>query len=317
MPATALALSNPRAIRRFDSAIHQVACDYEAYGLADTSTDLKLTVPPEGFRQLESSKGSEDPRADRRAQHYGLMALPQRSDLVADTTRERRSLLPALRWVAVAGAVVGAVLYSNWLLEIVFTRMLPDPDLFISELAAADQPYAEWFRGCDLAAAVVLVVAAAAALVGVRGGRWSRRGWWTLGVFAVATGLDSTVWTLVCAPSSDAACAAREASGAVPIGHQLHLLSSAIVVVAAIVSLFAFVVADLRERGPAPVRRVGLFMLAALIGTSVWTGVAVAIDSADGAGEVGIAQRAELAAVAGWLIYVALRTARARMGTSS
>ena len=84
---------------------------------------------PEGFRQLASSKGSEDPRADRRAQHYGLMALPQRSDLVADTTRERRSLLPALRWVAVAGAVVGAVLYSNWLLEIVFTRMLPDPDL--------------------------------------------------------------------------------------------------------------------------------------------------------------------------------------------
>ena len=244
------------------------------------------------------------------------MALPQRSDLVADTTRERRSLLPALRWVAVAGAVVGAVLYSNWLLEIVFTRMLPDPDLFISELAAADQPYGDWFRGCDLAAAVVLVVAAAAALVGVRGGRWSRRGWWTLGVFAVATGLDSTVWTLVCAPSSDAACAAREASGAVPIGHQLHLLSSAIVVVAAIVSLFAFVVADLCERGPAPVRRVGLFMLAALIGTSVWTGVAVAIDSADGAGEVGIAQRAELAAVAGWLIYVALRTARARMGTS-
>ena len=154
-------------------------------------------------------------------------------------------------------------------------------------------------------------------VVGVRGGRWSSRGWWTLGVFAVAPGLDSTVWTLVCAPSSDAACAAREASGAVPIGHQLHLLGSAIVVVAAIVSLFAFVVADLRQRAPAPVRRVGLFMLAALIGASVWTGVAGAIDSAGGAGEVGIAQRAELAAVAGWLTYVALRTARARMGTGS
>jgi hypothetical protein len=112
-------------------------------------------------------------------------------------------------------------------------------------------------------------------------------------------------------------CAAREASGAVPIGHQLHLLGSAIVVVGAIVSLFAFVVADLRERAPAPVRRVGLFMLAALIGASVWTGVAGAIDSAGGAGEVGIAQRAELAAVAGWLTYVALRTARARMGTGS
>ncbi|WGI36051.1 hypothetical protein QDT91_29055 (plasmid) [Mycolicibacterium aubagnense] len=105
-----------------------------------------------------------------------------------------------------------------------------------------------------------------------------------------------------------------------PIGHQLHLLSSTIVVVAAIVSLFAFVLADLRERAAALVRRVGLFMLAALIGASVGTGVAVAIDSADGAGEVWIAQRAEraeLAAVAGWLTYVALRTVRARMGTNA
>ena len=100
-----------------------------------------------------------------------------------------------------------------------------------------------------------------------------------------------------------------------PIGHQLHLLSSGIVLAAAIVSLFAFVVADLRER-PAPVRRVGLFMLAALIGTAVLTGVAIVIDSADVAGVIGIAQRAELTAFAGWLIYVALRTARTRIGTS-
>jgi hypothetical protein len=240
------------------------------------------------------------------------MALPQRSDLAADTTRGRRSLLPALRWVAVGGAVVGAVLYSNWLLEIAFTRNLPDPDLFISELAAADQPHREWFRGCDLAATVVLIVAAAAALVGVRGGRWSRTGWCALAVFAVATGLDSTVWTLVCAPSSDAACAAREASGTVPIGHQLHLLSSVTGVIAAIVSLFAFVVADLSEGAPVPVRRIGVFLLAALIGTSVWTS-AVALHIADGVGEIGIAQQVELAAVAGWLIYVALRTARVRM----
>lgn len=228
---------------------------------------------------------------------HSLMALRQRADLVADTTREPRSLLPALRWVAVAGAVVGAVLYSNWLLEIVFTRTLPDPDLFISELAAADQPYGEWFRGCDLAAAAVLVVAAGAALVGVRGGRWSRGGWWAVGVFAVATAVDSTVWTLVCAPSSEAACAAREASGAVPIGHQLHLLSSGIVLVAAITSLLAFVVADVRERAPAAVRRVGLFTLAALIGTAAWTGVAILIDSAGGAGEAARRVAHRLAAV--------------------
>lgn len=240
------------------------------------------------------------------------MAVRQRSDLVADATPK----WPTLRWVAVAGAVIGAVLYSNWVLEVVFTRTLPDPDLYISELAAADQPYGEWFRRCDLAAAVVLVVAATAALVGVRNDRWSRLGWWAVVVFAVATGLDSTVWKLVCAPSSDAACAAREASGTVPIGHQLHWLSSGVALAAAIGSLLAFAVADRRECASVPVRRVGLFMLAALIGTAILTGVAIVIDSADVAGVVGIAQRAELAAFAGWLIYVALRTARARARTS-
>lgn len=235
------------------------------------------------------------------------MARPHRSDVAADRTHERRSPSATLRWIAAAGALLGAMLYSNWLLEMAFTRSLPDPDLFISELAATDQPHGEWFRGCDLAAAVILLVAAAAALVGIRRDRWSRTGWWALAVFAVTTALDSTVWTLVCAPSSDASCATREATGAVPIGHQLHLLSSVVGVLAAIVSLFAFVVVDLRQRPPG--RRVGLFLLAALIATSVWTTVAVAIDSATGIGaaEVGIAQRVQLIAIAGWLIFVAVR----------
>jgi hypothetical protein len=57
-------------------------------------------------------------------------------------------------------------------------------------------------------------------------------------------------------------------------------------------------------------------MLAALIGTAISTGVAILIDRADHVGLVGMAQRAELAAFAGWLIYVALRTARTRVGTS-
>ena len=240
--------------------------------------------------------------------------MPQRPNLVANPTRERRPSIPALRWVAVAGTTVGAVLYSNWLLEMVFTRTLPDPDLYISELAAADQPHGEWFRDLDVAAAVVLIVATVAALIGVPGGRWSRRGWVALGVFAVATAVDSSVWRLVCAPSSNAACAARESAHTVPIGHQLHWLSSGIVLVAAVVSLFAFVVADFRGRTPAPVRRTGLFVLVALSGTAVLTGIAIAIDSADGAGLVGIAQRAELVAFAGWLIYVAVRTARGRSG---
>jgi hypothetical protein len=241
------------------------------------------------------------------------MAVRPRSASVADFSQE---WLSALRWVAVAGSVAGAVLYSNWILENYFTRsLLPDPDMYISELSAADQPYGEWFRACDRACAVVLVVAAVAALISVRGSRWSKAGWGALGVFAVATGLDSTVWTLVCAPSSNAACAAREAAGTVPLSHQLHWLSSGMALAAAIASLLAFAIADFRENAPAPIRRAGLLTLVALVGTAIWTGVAILIDHTDVIGMVGVAQRAELVAFAGWLIYVAVRTARVRSAT--
>ena len=136
-------------------------------------------------------------RAVQRAHRGGLIALPRRRDVAAMSTRERRSLLTARRWVAVAGAAAGAVLYSNWLLEIVFTRRLPNPHEWISELAALDQPYGEWFRVGDRATAIICLIATAAALVGARGSRWSRIGWWMVGVFAVATALDSTVWNMV------------------------------------------------------------------------------------------------------------------------
>ena len=257
-------------------------------------------------------------RAVERAHRGGLVALPRRRDVAAMPTRERRSLLTARGWVAVAGAAAGAVLYSNWLLEIVFTRRLPNPHEWISELAALDQPHGEWFRCGDRATAIICLIAAAAALVGARGSRWSRIGWWLVGVFAVATALDSTVCNMVCAPSSNAACAAREASGAVPIGHQLHLFTSSIAVVASILSMIFFVVADSVEPTPASVRRVGRYMLAAVMTAQIWTGIEFAIDKGNASsGQVGLAEQAELIATTGWLIYVALRTAYAPTGNTS
>lgn len=213
-----------------------------------------------------------------------------------------------LQCVAVAGAALGAVLYSNWLLELVLDAGLPDADAFISELAATDQRYGVWFRGTDLGAAVVLAAAAIAGGVALPAGRWSKLGWTALGVFAVATGLEATVWSLVCAPHSDPACAAREAAGAVPVGHRLHTLSSVAGVAAAIVSLTAFTATDAGQDTPRSVRRLGQLVLAALIGASLWTVVAVVLDSTGRSGEVGIAQRAQLSAVAGWLIYLAMRS---------
>lgn len=256
-------------------------------------------------------------RALQRAHRVDLTALHQRRDVAATSTCERRTLLSARRWVAVAGTGVGAVLYSNWLLEIVFTGRLPNPHAFISELAAYDQPYGEWFRDGDRATAIVCLIAAATALVGARGGRWSRIGWWLVGVFAVGTALDSTVWNMVCAPSSDAVCAAREAAHTVPIGHELHLLSSAIAALASTLSMIVFVVADSVEPTPATVRRGGRYLLAAVLTTQIWTGIDFAIDTNARSGQVGFAEQAALIATTGWLIYVALRTVCASTASTS
>ena len=237
-----------------------------------------------------------------------------RLSTIARTTRfarfrRRFATDDALRRVAVLGTILGAVLYSNWLLEFVIDVALPDPDEFASELAAADQPYFAWFRGLDLASAGCLAAAAAAGLARPTG-RLVALGWWMLAAFAVLTVLDSSIWSLSCAPHVDALCAAREAAGTVPLGHQLHTLSSIATIVAAFGSLIPFTLADAREHVSGRVRRLGRVTLAALFVATTWTLIAVAIDDTGRDGDVGVAQRAQLLAVAGWLIYLAVRSAR-------
>jgi hypothetical protein len=217
----------------------------------------------------------------------------------------------ALWWVSIVGTVLGMVLYSNWLLEFAINNTLPDPDAFISELAAADQPYSAWFRGLDLASAGCLAAAAAAGIARSTGAL-TKLGWWMLAAFAAATVLDSSIWSLMCAPHSDALCAAREAAGAVPLGQRLHTASSIAAIVAAFASLIAFTVGDVIGPKPAPVRRLGRVVLAALSAATVGTVIAVAIDDSGRDGDVGTAQRAQLLAVAGWLTYIALRSASDR-----
>jgi hypothetical protein len=57
----------------------------------------------------------------------------------------------------------------------------------------------------------------------------------------------------------------------------------------------------------------GQVVLAALSAATVWTVIAVAIDDTGRDGDVGLAQRAQLLAVAAWLTYLALRSASASL----
>jgi hypothetical protein len=245
----------------------------------------------------------------RRPDPGGPTATTRLDGVFLACVRRLATIEGALRWIAIIGTALGMVLYSNWLLEFAIDITLPDPDAFISELAAADQPYSSWFRGLDVAAAGCLAAAAAAGIARSTGAL-AKLGWWMLAAFAAATVLDSSIWSLVCAPHSDALCAAHEVASAVPLGHRLHTLSSTAAIVAAFGSLISFALADVVDHTPGPVRRLGQVVLAALSAATVWTVIAVAIDDTGRDGDVGLAQRAQLLAVAGWLTYLTLRCKR-------
>mgnify|MGYP000857035120 CR=1 FL=1 len=121
-------------------------------------------------------------------------------------------------------AVLAVVLYNSW----VAWPLNGDPGVllgYISELAAADQPFSWFFRTADYAAAAVYAAIAALGWRGWAGwlGRRSRHVAVALMVVAVGTALDAT-FNLPCAESRDAACAAAPS-----IQRHLHEVASVVV----------------------------------------------------------------------------------------
>ena len=214
---------------------------------------------------------------------------------------------PRTSRVAASAFFIGAVLYGSWLITMFFGA--PRANDYVSELIATDQPLSGLLRGADFATAAVVGFGVVVSVVGRRrGGEVAAIAWATLGLFAVATALDS-VWAMSCAPHADPACAAREAAGEVPLTHHLHTVSSVIAVVAALISLAAFLRVDTEEHISKRVHRFGLWVLVGLVLTTVATVVSVILDSADLGGALGVAQRLQLLCMSGWLVYVALREA--------
>ncbi|MGZ3145188.1 DUF998 domain-containing protein [Lentzea chajnantorensis] len=127
--------------------------------------------------------------------------------------------------------VAAAVLYSCWLLELVLPTGLSSVDSYVSELLADDQPYRWLFRVTDSLAACCLLLAAR----GMRG----RLVVAAVLVFAGAT-LADTALALDCAPSVDMVCRARESSGSVSLGHQLHQVTSVLTFLSALVAAVGF-----------------------------------------------------------------------------
>ncbi len=202
---------------------------------------------------------------------------------------------------------LGGLAYASWLLQGWVAPDGLDPvRTYASELSATDQAKSWFFRCADILAALLVGSAAALAL---RSRPHSRLGWWALGVFAVAT-LADAAFPLSCAPSADAACAARETARQVPLSHEIHLLTS---VVAGAALAFAVVALSTWRLG----RGRALITLSVLTGTGYLLGTALTLAEAGRAyvdwpwpAALGAAQRGQLLCASAWLLVLAARWRR-------
>ncbi|MGA4842380.1 DUF998 domain-containing protein [Streptomyces sp. G45] len=209
----------------------------------------------------------------------------------------------------------GALAYTSWALEAVLPTGLSPLRAYVSELAALDQPYGAFFRTVDGAAGLLVCAGAggallwprAAALPGVRHpGVLAVLGWAGIALFGAATVADSRL-PLSCAPTVDAACAAREEAGRVPWEHAAHTVSSGVAVTGALLGM-ALLTAAVRGDAPgaARVRRVLRALVAVELAATVWTLAAIsAFYAGHGTWALGVGQRLQVLTIAVFLVVLA------------
>ncbi len=221
-----------------------------------------------------------------------------------------------VRTAVVVALVVGAVTYSSWLLEWVLPTGLDPSRAYTSELAALDQPYGLLFRTADLLTGILLTVTAGVALTLRPRRPLTTVGWVALAVFAIATVLDSRM-PLECSAHGSAACAAREQAGLLDEARLAHALTSVSAATAAGVSVFAFILAAYRYGWPHRLRWTGIGIVVVYLIGNAWTLFAIDMDGrGDEVWLLGYAQRLQLVAVTGWIVYLALCTVYGRRAAS-
>ncbi|MFD5097953.1 DUF998 domain-containing protein [Streptomyces albidochromogenes] len=210
--------------------------------------------------------------------------------------------------------VLGAAAYSAWVLEAVLATGLDPLRTYVSELAASDQPFGGLFRSTDLVAGLLILAGALVALAGYRPrGRWDATGWAALALFGAATAADSRL-PMSCATTADAACAAREAAGLVPVAHAAHTWSSSVASTAAVVGVVALTVAARRHGRPSPLARFGPVLAVAEVAATAWTLSSIAaFEAGRGTWLLGAGQRLQVLIAALWLVVLAWSVAREKV----
>ncbi|MEV5890845.1 alpha/beta fold hydrolase [Nonomuraea fuscirosea] len=186
---------------------------------------------------------------------------------------------------AASAFIVAAVLGSAWMTGQFTTPAVDRTDGYVGELAARDQPWTRLFRVSD-------VLAGLACLLGVTlvprvAREWP--GWLALAAFGLLT-VVTGLFPLDCATVSDPLCGRHGTSS----GHLIHL-AAGVLGTAAVLAAMALLGASWRSWVS------WLFTWLTLAAT-----VLTVAGLAGGRG-AGLAHRAQLAMIAFWLVYVALR----------
>ncbi|WP_406317155.1 alpha/beta fold hydrolase [Streptosporangium sp. NBC_01639] len=208
--------------------------------------------------------------------------------------------------VAAYAFAVAAVGYSAWVPVQFLNTGLGGPGAYVSELAAADQPWSWLVRAADVLSGIACLTAVAL-VPDERPGRWATAGWLGLALLGVMTILDSGAFPLDCAALSDPSCTAAEAAGRVSAAHRIHTVTSALAAAGAILSLVALPVSALRRHRWPLIGYGGAVLAVLMTAATAWTLAAIASGA-----PVGVAQRFQVAVIGLWLLLPAVALWRDR-----
>ncbi|MEU6989128.1 DUF998 domain-containing protein [Streptomyces sp. NPDC046465] len=214
---------------------------------------------------------------------------------------------PALARVLTVLLLAGALAYTTWVSEIFLPTGLSPRTVYVSALAAEDQPYGTFFRAADLLAGLLVLAGAAGALRWLPGrGRWAAAGWAGIALFGAATAADSRL-PLSCVATADAGCIARERAGDVPWTHSAHVVSSGLAATAALTGMVLLTAVARRHAASWPVlARTGPAVVALELAATCWTLASIAaFEAGRGTWGLGIGQRLQVLFIAVWLVVLA------------
>lgn len=206
--------------------------------------------------------------------------------------------------------------YNTWVLWKPLNGHRAIFDGYLSELSAADQPHALFFRGGDLITALIVAALGIRALI-----LWRRRvhwaasvgtappgRWWAVAsaallLFGVATFFDA-LFPMDCSPTLSASCRVLEETGQLSRGHDAHTVASVGAQVGIVVSMIATSIALVRSPCPQPRRR---RVVLAITVVEVVALTAMMVMLVLGLPGLGYAQAVMVVMASGWFAAVGFR----------